>query len=261
MDVAVMEHHTASSAGGFTNQYGQARLSLYGISGIPNSFFDGITNVLGGGTSTYNAFVTKYNQRIAIPSNFTVGINGFNDGLDYTVLMALENVEPYAGTNLVAHLAVTESNCSYGGSVYNFVTRLFVPGTSGTPLDFSTNPSQSVLLEFSLNPAWVVENCEFVAFIQDMSTKEILQATKVAVPDLMPMYFNNAGSQAINMVPVLNCAGEVAPRVTITNEGADALTSVDINYQVNDEAVNTFSWSGSLAYGETEQVDLASSSI
>jgi len=63
-DVAVMEHHTSSSGGGFPNGYAQARLSYYGISGIPDSYFDGITHVIGGGTGTYNAFVSKYNQRI-----------------------------------------------------------------------------------------------------------------------------------------------------------------------------------------------------
>ena len=255
-DVAVLEHHVSSSGGGFTNPYSQARISYYGIGGIPESFFDGITSVLGGSTGTYNQFLSKYNQRIAVPSNFTVGINGFNDGLDYTVLLTLENVEPYTGTNLVAHLAVSESNCVYSSDVFNFVTRLFVPDANGTPVDFSSNSTQSVLLEFSMSPAWVIDNCEFVAFIQNNSTKEILQATKVAVPDLVPMYFNNASTQAINMVPVLNCTGEVAPRVTIANQGADALTSVNINYKVNDEDLNTYNWTGSLAYGETEQVDL-----
>ncbi|MEZ5198788.1 MAG: hypothetical protein R2764_21155 [Bacteroidales bacterium] len=49
--------------GGLTNPYSQARISYYGISGIPNSFFDGITNVLGGSTGTYNQFLAKYKQR------------------------------------------------------------------------------------------------------------------------------------------------------------------------------------------------------
>ena len=111
-DVAVMEHHVSSSGGGLTNPYAQARISYYGISGIPNSYFDGITNVLGGSTGTYNQFVSKYNQRIAVPSNFNVSMNGFNDGLDYTVLVSMENVEPYSGTNLVAHLAVTQDRKS-----------------------------------------------------------------------------------------------------------------------------------------------------
>lgn len=257
LNVGILEHHTSSSSGGFTNQYSQARLSYYpiGSGGIPDTWFDGVSNVVGGWSGAYAAFVAEYDARMAVMSNFTLDINGFNSGTDYTVVLSIENVEPYAGSNLVAHLAVSESNLSYGGDVYDYVTRYMDPDQNGTPLDFSNDPNQSVLLEFSL-ASWVIENCEFVAFIQDNDTKEILQAARVLVPDLAPLYFNNASSQAIDMVPVINSSGEVAPRVTVANEGADALTSVDINYMVNDESLNTYNWTGNLAYGESAQVDL-----
>ncbi len=75
------------------------------------------------------------------------------------------------------------------------------------------------------------------------------------------MYYDNAGCLAVNMLPVTNCAGEVAPTITISNDGASALTSLDINYQVNDEDVNTYQWSGDLGFGETEAVDLPSASF
>ncbi len=247
-----MGHHVSDN---LENTYSNARANYYGVQYIPDAYFDGVLNILGG--SNYSAYLAKVNQRLAIPSNFSLSINGSNDGLDYTVSVAVENVETYAGTNIVLQFVVTESNVWDGGTKYNFVTRYMDPNQNGTPLDFSGNSSQTVLLEFTLNGSWVTDNCEFVAFVQDNTTKEVLQGTKVAVPDLMPMYFNNASTQAINMVPVLNCAGEVAPRVTIANEGADALTAVDINYQVNDEDLNTFNWTGNLSYGETEQVDLA----
>ena len=255
-DIAVLEHHVSSSAGGFTNPYSQARVSYYGISGIPNSYFDGITNVLGGSTGTYSAFLAKYNQRIAVPSDFTASINGFNDGLDYTVVLNFEKVAPNSATNIVAHLVVTESGRSYGGSVFNYITRLMVPNQNGTPVDFSSNPNQSVSLDFSMAPDWVINNCEFVAFIQNTTTKEILQAVKVAVPDLAPLTFNNANCLAVNMVPVTNCAGEVSPLVTIANAGATTLTTLEVNYKVNNETLNVYNWTGSLTYGEAEAVEL-----
>ncbi len=255
-DVAVLEHHTSSSSGGFPNQYAAARLSYYGISGIPNSYFDGVLSVLGGGSGTYNSFVSKYNQRMAIQSDFTVLLNGMADGLDYTVVLTLENVEPYTGSNLVAHLAVNESGLVYGSSTYNFVTRLFVPNANGTPVDFSSNPLQTVTLNFSMNSGWNLENCEFIAFIQNTSTKEILQATKVAVLDIIPLTNNNASIQTMDMVPVANCAGEVAPVVTIANEGAQNLTSLNINYVVNGDASETYEWTGDLSFQTTEDVQL-----
>jgi hypothetical protein len=255
-DVAVLEHHVSSSYAGFTNTYSQARIAYYNISGIPNSFFDGILSVLGGSTGTYNQFLTKYNQRIAIPCNFMIALNGFNEGNNYSVVATMENVEPYSGTNLVLQFFVSESHLIYSSSEFNYVTRLAVPGSSGTPVSFTSGTVQSVMLEFSMNASWLTQNCEFVAFIQDNSTKEILQATKVAVNDLMPMYYNNAGCTAIHMLPVTNCSGEVAPEISIINEGAEYLTAVDINYSVNNEPVSTFSWTGNLGYGQSELVTL-----
>ena len=259
LDVIVIEDHVAGNP--FQNSYSEARHSYYGGGGVPSAWFDGVLNSLGGmgSGSMYSYYLPLFNERIAIPSNFTVAMNGFNDGSDFTVLVTIENVEPYEGDNLVLQFTLTESHIPHNwGSLTeaNHVNRFMAPDEFGTPLDFSSNSTQSIILEFSVDPSWVIENCELVAFVQDNTTKEILQGAKVAVPDLAPMYYNNASSQAINMVPVINTSGEVAPRVTVANEGADALTSVDINYMVNEESLNTFSWTGSLAYGETAQVDL-----
>jgi hypothetical protein len=256
-----MEHHVASSATGFSNSYAQARVALYGISGIPNSFFDGITNVLGGSTGTYNSFLQKYNQRIAVPSDFTVAINGMNEGLDFTVVISIENMNNNPGTNLVAHLAMTESGVMYGSTPFDYVTRRFWPSVSGTPLNFSSGPNQSVELQFTMESGWDLDKCEFIAFIQSTSTKEILQAAKVPVLDMMPLFFNNAVCTQVNMVPVTNCTGTVEPVVTIGNNGAESLSTVEINYRVNDETVNVFNWSGDLGYGETEMVTLPSVSF
>ncbi len=252
----MMEHHAASSAAGFSNPYAQARLSLYGISGIPNTFFDGITNVLGGSTGSYGAFLAKVNQRMAVQSDFTVSLNGMNNGLDYTVALTIENVEPNMGTNFKAHLAMTESNVMYGSTPFHYTTRRFWPDANGTAVEFSSEPVQTIVLEFTMDPAWDLEECEFIGFIQDMTTKEIMQATKVAVLDLMPMYSNNASCKEVSMVPVTNCSGTLEPVVTIENNGATNLTSVEINYQVNDEDINVFNWSGDLGFGQTEMVTL-----
>ncbi|MEA3478816.1 MAG: hypothetical protein U9R60_11595, partial [Bacteroidota bacterium] len=206
-DVAVIEDHVAGNP--FQNTYSSARHSYYGGGGVPNAWFDGVLNSLGGlsSGSMYSYYLPKYNQRIAILSDFTVAMNGFNDGLDYTVVVTVENVEPYSGSNLVMQFTVTESHIphSWGGlTEANHVNRFMAPDQFGTPLDFSGSSTQTIMLEFTMDGSWVPDNCEFVAFVQDNTTKEILQGTNVAVPDLMPMYFDNAGCLAINMVPVLN---------------------------------------------------------
>ena len=210
----------------------------------------------GGYSGTYGEFLTKYNQRIAVPSNFTIALNGFNDGLNYTVVATMENVEPYSGTNLVLQFTVTESHLMYSGSEFNYVNRLMVPGASGTPVSFTSGTVQSATLNFSMGPTWITDNCEFVAFIQNNTTKEILQATKVAPSDLMPLYNFNSEAVAVAGVPVMNCSGSVTPEVVISNHAAQALTTLDINYKVNEEEMYFYQWTGSLGYNESESVVL-----
>lgn len=209
----------------------------------------------------YPTYLAKVNQRMAIPSNFTLVLNGFNEGLNFSILASIEMVEPYTGTNLVLQFAVTESHIpeNWGGlTEVNHVERVMVPGSNGTVLDFSTQNTQSVMLNFALNAGWDQENIDFVAFIQNNTNKEILQGFTVPLEDLMPMYYDNAGCIAVQSVPVTNCSGEVAPTINLINEGADNLTSVNINYMINNEAVNTFQWTGDLGYGQTTMVDLPS---
>jgi hypothetical protein len=243
----------------YANTYSNARNNYYGITGFPTVKFDGILQVVGASGNMYPSYKAKVDQRMAVLSNFEVTMLGFNNGLNYTVMVTVDNVETYSGNNLVMQFTVTESHIpeNWGGlTEVNHVNRLMVPNQNGTVLDFSSQTTQTVMLNFSLNASWVVDNVEFVAFVQNNTTKEILQGANVAANDLLPMVYNNAGCVALHMVPLTNCAGTVAPQINIINAGAEDLLSVDINYGVNNEPVSTYAWSGNLAYGESENVDL-----
>jgi hypothetical protein len=56
------------------------------------------------------------------------------------------------------------------------------PGSDGTGLDL--NGEEEVVLEFTINSSWVTAECELVAFIQDLDSKEIQQGIKVMVTEL-----------------------------------------------------------------------------
>jgi len=256
--VAPIAHHSGDS---YQNAYSTARISFYGITGFPTVKFDGVLSAVGASGNMYPGYLAKVNQRMAIMSDFTIGLNGFSDGNDFTVIASVENVNPYTGSDVYLHFAFVESHIpeNWGGlSEVNFVNRLMLPDQNGTLLDFSDKESETVLYEFTIQSSWITDKSHLIAFIQDMTSKEILQGFIVGIPDLMPMYYDNAGCLAVNMVPLANCTGEVEPVVTISNDGATNLSSVDINYKVNDETLNTYSWSGDLAYGETEMVTLPS---
>jgi hypothetical protein len=75
-------------------------------------------------------------------------------------------------------LIVTESHISEsweGLDELNFVSRAMYPDYQGTSF---TGGTRSINVIFSPESTWNLEKCEVIAFIQDNTTKEILQTDK-----------------------------------------------------------------------------------
>lgn len=59
--------------------------------------------------------------------------------------------------------------------------------------------------------------------------------------------------------PVCNsslCTSSITPSVKLRNRGTNTLTSVDINYKLDANPINTFAWTGSLAASTTTSINL-----
>ncbi|NOX47912.1 MAG: T9SS type A sorting domain-containing protein [Chlorobi bacterium] len=257
-EVAVIEYHNGDD---YTNSYGSSRQGYYGITGIPTAEFDGIVEVGGGNhtTSLYPTYLQKYNQRIAIPSSFTIDIEGGHTGfIDYEINITVTKVAAVSSTNLVLHFALTESEIMenwQGLDKLDYVERLMRPNQYGTALDFSSGDVNEVTVSFAMQPSWVNEHCEVVAFIQDPSTKEIFQGAKKDLMDFGSTTINDASVIAA-YCPTSACSSTLAPKVQIANYGQDNLTSLDIAYHVNNDEEYTYQWTGNLAYYENEMVEL-----
>ncbi|MGC9337541.1 MAG: PKD domain-containing protein [Candidatus Cloacimonadia bacterium] len=191
-DVAVIEYHPSNSDP-FYNTYAASRMGYYGsaVGGYPTAIFDGVLTVVGGSPnqSMYSYYLPRYNARKAINSSFTIEVEGEHTGLDYNVTLTATKVAETTSTDMVLHLVLTESHIPYhwqNQDSLHWVERLMVPNQYGTPLDFSADSTNVVSLSFTLDPNWIADNCELTAFIQDTNTKEILQGTKVSLPDLLP---------------------------------------------------------------------------
>ena len=184
--VAVIANHNGDV---FANTYSNARNTYYGVSGFPTAKFDGVLTVIGGShsSSMYSSYLPKYNARIAIPSNFTIDISGHNEGLTYYITLVLTKVATNSETNIKAHLVLTQSDIVYswqGQTEIDYTCRLMVPDQNGTAVDFSSTETITLNLEFTLDAAWVTDDLELVAFLQNNTTKECLQGTKVWLTDL-----------------------------------------------------------------------------
>lgn len=258
-DVAVIEYHSGDS---YQNTYSSSRLGYYGIGSFPTAKFDGTLTKVGGSStqSLYTQYLPLYNQRKSINSSFSINIEGELYSItDYSATITVEKVASYSGSNLKLHFVLTESHIPeswQGMDELNFVARKMVPGTSGTSLDFSGGDTEIVELDFSIDDSWNYQEMEVVAFVQDNSTKEILQGSKMPLTDFLPAYDHNASVDVINNIPLENCTETVIPIAKIRNNGDAELTSLDFEYKVNEEETHTYSWTGSLDFAETELVEL-----
>jgi hypothetical protein len=192
--VAVIENHGPAGQDPYANTYSVARNSYYAIPGYPTAMFDGVESFVGGDhtISMYSYYLPIYQQRKAKNSAFAIGVYGEHSGNDYSVSLILSKVAaiPSDWTNIVVHLALTESGIIYswqGQTHLEYVNRLMVPDQNGTALDFTVNNTQTVELNFTLDPTWIVNELELVAFIQNLDGKEILQGGKIALTELAPL--------------------------------------------------------------------------
>jgi len=254
--VAVIENHNGDS---LANVYSNARNSYYNITGYPTMKFDGVLEVVGGSgsSSLYSTYVPIVAERNAIPSDFTIDVELENTGLDYTATITMENVGANTSTNLVLQATITESKMpiSWGlGEMVNSVNRLMVPSQSGTPLDFSGNDIQTVVLDFTVAGFWDTDNCEVIAFIQDNTTKEIQQGTKVYMA--IPLFNLDAQAKSVKHPTGFFCGSTVEPIVLIKNMGLENLTSLDIEYSINGGTAQTHEWTGDLGFNLGEEVTL-----
>ncbi len=201
---AILENHNGDP---YANDYSNTRNSYYNINSYPTAYFDGANPSVGGSntTSLYPSYRTKVNNRLAVPSNFTITASGTHTGLVYNVAVVITKEATDTNTNLKLHGVLTESGLQVnwqGQTHLEYVVRAMAPGATGTDISFTSGNTQTVNLTFTASPAWNAEHFEFVFFLQNNSTKEILQGCKYIVPALENVYPVSVQSFNIGNIPI-----------------------------------------------------------
>ena len=185
--VAVVENHNGDS---YANQYSNSRNSYYAITGYPTAIFDGLLKHSGGHhtNSLYSTYLPKYNQRMAVLSDYTLSMvitNTSGNSYQADVTIKKENTATTA-TSFKLHFAITQSHISQnwqGQTHLNFVNRKMVPDQNGTAIDMTSIDGQTETRTFDMDANWVFADGECVSWIQ-ASTKEVLQGIKRGAVDL-----------------------------------------------------------------------------
>ncbi len=253
-NVAIIEYHGGDA---YETTNGGNRLNWYGVTAYPTSIFDGLLKYEGGSSSNslYTAFLPKYNQRIDTKTHIDLALNGEVAGLEYTIKATVTRDENLNDHNNNIFVVVTESEIEQawqGQSHLNFVQRLMVNGSQGTPIDWANGEEQELEFSFTRNMAWNIMHTEVIVFVQDMNTKEVLQAEKMPLTSILPENENDLSVMATSNVPENNSIGYLEPRFEMINLGNTDATSAEITYNVNGENETVVNWSGDLEPFHTE---------
>ena len=191
-NVIVVKYHNFNSSDPFNNPVSAERASTYyQISGYPTSFADGTLSLSGGSAnnSLFETYHQHYLQRKERKALYTIDVNVFNlAGNDYRAEISIREHSNYIDEEKTLHTAVTETDIDYpwqNQDKVHWTCRNMFPDAKGTKVDFSTNPIQELMIDFSLEDGWVKENCEFVVFLQADPSKEVMVATKVDLADIL----------------------------------------------------------------------------
>jgi hypothetical protein len=172
-----------------------ARVALYGIPSVPYSVLDG--NYYSGSSSSFlNVMSSKIKDRKAIAGRYDIQV--LKNRLENQVLdvhIAFNSTGSNTGDSLRAFVVVIErtvTKSSYAASpgknsetYYSYVMRRMLPSEEGAQLTRRhTGGSDTLAVSWPLKHIKSVAEVEVVAFVQNMTTREVYQAF-LSRPDLV----------------------------------------------------------------------------
>lgn len=238
-NVAVVEHHNLNDDP-FMNEFSTYRVeTMYYIWAYPFATFDGRVAEPGGGGPTgteYGYYLQKYDTCMSITAPVTMSMDITHSGNEYTAVITINKDGDILSANNVVHFLVTQSNIEYswqGMTTVEHVNRLMVPDHFGTPVDFGTGSVQVVTLNFTMDPEWALEDCEFVACLQNMDPDQGYQSGIPGYPTKYIVYQTiKQGAIDLN-VDFTSSADTIVPGTTVnfTNLTHGGYVNTPENYQ------------------------------
>ena len=250
----VAYHTTAFSTDLYYTNETNARASYYGINSYPTLKADGVTGMSGGGSASenmYSYYRNYYNQRISVPSPFTIDLNyECVEGNVCRVNCTVNQVGECNGTDVRVFITLTQCNIDVnwqGMQGLHHVCRDMIPSQTGTSF---TGPTMTISENFEMN--WPKEDCYLTAWVQNYSggTKEVYQAVRMSTA--LDLDYDLV-LKGIENVVTENCSGMQHPRLTVTNYGHETVNT--FNVRVFDGIENhTQTWNGTLPKDETVEM-------
>lgn len=146
------------------------------------------------GSYTYATWQSKIVARMSKPSPVTITISGDYTPLTRTGIIYVKfRNDSTATINGRVIFIITEDSLYYAApnldSMHNHVARDYIPTQVGQTVSIAPGDSVTLSQSFTIQPAWNVNRCEIVTWIQNNimqsdSTKEIWQGGMIKVTEL-----------------------------------------------------------------------------
>jgi len=192
-EIVILAYHEGDD---LSNADGNARITMYGVTGYPDAFFDGVVERsggdAGGANPMYQKYINDYNTRAKVTSDLRMTVEG--DVSDTTgkgeVWVNFTAVNTPTLTQLYLHTVVFEMNYGpydggNGEDYHNWVCRQMLEGAAGKSVTISAGQSRSYRYDIDSTPyAQDYDEIGVLAFVQSHSSREVLQAAYLNVPVL-----------------------------------------------------------------------------
>ena len=238
-----------------------ARTSYYGVNSVPHVVIDG--NRYSSNPAQLNQNILNQLQTLESPMEMRLSYE-VNEAENTITVHVMGRTSTAVEGNFKLYVGVIEREIHFnsapgpnGERDFYSVMKKLLPGSGGQALG-SLNSIDSY---FAYTYTWELANIydmsqlDAIAWVQNSVSKEVVQACKSS-ENIEPYYANEAMVSDISNVKGTNCSGESQPKVLLTNNGSNALTSVEMEVLVNEKPVKTVEWTGNLpTFGKTT-VDL-----
>jgi hypothetical protein len=160
------------------------REELYGITTVPATVFDGDTIVQEENPEQYYSvfrnWITKRKSippklRLHLETSLVSSAEAVNVKLHIVSIDSIEDSE-YRLFYILYEDSVYFKLTGAPDSIFYFVVRKMIPDEQGALIDLFYPDSVVYEVYFNLQSNWNIENLGLIAFVQDMETKQVLQA-------------------------------------------------------------------------------------
>lgn len=160
------------------------RVTYYGISGVPTALVNGVKPTPSGAGYAGAPSDTVALSRAAAPlygtmSPITIAIDEDRSGANSTATIDVSSTTALSGKKLFTVLVERHHHYDNAGTngerEFMFVARKMFPNT-GIDLTLAAGEKKSFDINYAIDPEWNRDELYLVAFVQDPSSKEVLQA-------------------------------------------------------------------------------------